>query len=611
MALRPPAIRYLDGRRLRAVLLAGCARVIAARDELNRINMFPVPDGDTGTNLALTLSQVASELEPGGTAGAGELLARAAGAALDGARGNSGAILAQYLLGLAAALEGVDRTRASHWPAALRSAARQARGAVADPQEGTMLSLMDALADGMAGPAGDAIDADLGRLFEAGLAAARTALARTRGQLAANRNAGVVDAGASGFCELLEGIADLLAGTRTAALRHDRDATLSQPVHVAGGQAATDGWRYCTECLVSGANLDAAALRTALGAIGDSVVVIGHATRLRIHAHVDEPAQLFALARQFGQLSGEKVDDMVRQQRAVTSRQRVAIVTDSGADLPPETCDELGIHLVPLRINFGSESYLDKSGLDSAGFFRLLAGHAEHPTTSQPAPADFRRVYEFLGAHHDHVLTVSLTRRLSGTWQAACAAARQAGDEDRFSVIDSCNLSLGQGLVAMRAAEYARAGLDAADVRRAALDAAARTRCFGLVSDLRYAVRGGRLGRHHQVIAGALGIRPIVAVTAAGQVRAHRVLWRWTDPVSGLRRLAARQLGPGRSYRIAVGHAQSPDAAARLADACRELPGVASVLVTALGPTLGVHGGPGTLGFAVQELHGPVTPGAE
>jgi DegV family protein with EDD domain len=606
VAPRPPAIRYLDGRRLRRLLLAGCDRAIAARDELNRINMFPVPDGDTGTNLALTLGHVAGELGPGGPAGAGELLALAAGAALDGARGNSGAILAQYLLGLATALRGVDRAQAEHWPPALRLAARQARGAVADPQEGTILSLMDALAEGVAGAAPGE---ELGQLFEGGLAAARSALARTRGQLAANRNAGVVDAGASGFCELLEGIADLLAGTRAATLRRAPDDALGQPVHGSAGDAGTVGFRYCTECLVSGEDLDPAALRAALGGIGDSVVVIGHGARVRIHAHVDEPARLFALAGRHGRLSGEKVDDMLRQQQAVARRQRVAVVTDSGADLPPETCDELGIHLVPLRINFGSQSYLDKAGLDSEGFFRLLAGHPEHPTTSQPAPADFRRVYEFLGAHHEHVLTVSLTRRLSGSWQAACAAARQAGDEDRFSVIDSHNLSLGQGLVAMRAAECARAGLDAGAVRRAAIDAAARTRCFGLVSDLRYAVRGGRLGRHHQLVAGALGIRPIVAVTAEGQVRAHRVVSRWTDPVSGLHRLAARQLGPGRRYRIAVGHAASPDAAARLADACRGLPGVESVLVTALGPTLGVHGGPGTLGFAVQELvDGPAAP---
>ena len=476
-----------------------------------------------------------------------------------------------------------------------------------------MLSLMDALAHGMGnGAAG----ADLGALFESGLAAARTALARTRSQLAANRHAGVVDAGAAGFCELLEGIADLLAGTRTAALRARADDTLSQPVHVfAGTDTGHDGsdsrFRYCTECLVSGAGLDASRLRQALASIGASVVVIGHATRVRLHAHVDEPARLFALAARHGQVSGEKVDDMLRQQQAIARRQRVAIVTDSGADLPPETCDELGIHLVPLRINFGHQSYLDKTGLDSEEFFRLLARHPDHPTTSQPAPTDFRRVYEFLGAHHEHVLTVSLTSQLSGTWQAACAAARQAGDETRFSVIDSRSLSLGQGLVAMRAAECARAGMAADEVRRATREAAARTRCFGLVSDLRYAVRGGRLGRHHQLVAGALGIRPIVAVTAEGQVRAHRVLWRWTDPVDGLRRLAARQLARGRRYRIAVGHAASPDAARRLADACGELPGVTAVLVTPLGPTLGVHGGPGTLGFAVQELvDGPARPGA-
>jgi len=592
------AIRYLDGHRLRAALLAGTARVSAACDYLNRINVYPVADGDTGTNLALTLGHLGDALADAGQPAAGALLQEAADAMLEGARGNSGAILAQYLLGLAGALAGCQRVSTRQWCAALEVAATQARSAVEVPAAGTMLSVMDALA----ASARNSPAVDFLALLDTLLVSARQALAATRDELPANRAAGTEDAGASGFCLLLEGIADLVHGREAAPARAGSEQLPGEVLHLSAGDGAPLRFRYCTECIISGEALDRSQLRQELGALGDSIVVIGHGQRVRIHAHVNEPGRLFALAAGHGQPSAEKVDDMWRQQQTLAARQAVAIVTDSGADLPAAVWDELCIHMVPLRVNFGSRSYLDKSALGSEEFLRLLDETAVHPQTSQPAPADYRRLYEFLGAHHSEVITVSLTSQLSGTFQAASAAARQAGSTERFPVVDSANLSLGQGLIVMAGAECARAGGSAAEVLAAIHAAAATTRCFGLVSDLRYAVRGGRIGRRQQQLAGLFGITPIIGVTRDGRIATRRLLPRWRDPVGGLVQLARSEMRPAGRWRINVGHAARPELAARLAEGCAELPGVESVLLTALGPTLGVHGGPGTLGLALQRL---------
>ena len=201
----------------------------------------------------------------------------------------------------------------------------------------------------------------------------------------------------SGFVLLLEGMADLLRdGTVADSRGYEADPPLAS--HVSAEELSrVDEYRFCTECIVSGERLDRAEIKRVLSRIGTSVMVIGGARRLRVHAHVRRPPELFTAMENFGQISSQKADDMMRQELALRDRvRRVAVVTDSAADLPQSVWDELAIHMVPLRVNFGGQSYLDKSGLDSATFISELATRPETPSTSQPPAGDFRRVFEFL-----------------------------------------------------------------------------------------------------------------------------------------------------------------------------------------------------------------------
>jgi hypothetical protein len=261
--------------------------------------------------------------------------------------------------------------------------------------------------------------------------------------------------------------------------------------------------------------------------------------------------------------------------------------------------------MVPLRIHFADRTFLDKVSLTPAGFLREVEASPHHPQTSQPAPGDLRRVYEFLASHHEHVVAVSLDARVSGTWQAARAAARRCAAPDRITVIDSCNASVGQGLVAMFAAECARAGLPLAELLAAVHRAVAATRSYGVVSDLGYAVRGGRLPRALRWLTLALPVRPVLSM-GGGAVRVRGVTLRGRDPVDTLLRHLTARLAGGSSYRFAVAHTGMPDEATALAAALREgVPGHAGVLVSELGAAASVHSGPGTLAVAVQEYVAP------
>jgi DegV family protein with EDD domain len=601
----PPRIAYLDGRRLQRLLLAGIARLVGERRHLDRLNVYPVPDGDTGTNLALTFATVADALGTATTRHAGELLLLAADAALDGARGNSGAIFAAYLQGLAGSMARHARLGLPELATGLAAAEESARQALQTPVEGTVLTVMCAVSAAVE-PQKLPPDTDFLQLMSSLLVHARNAVASTRDTLEEMRNAGVVDAGALGLLLLFEGMAEALQPGLAPRVEFSTDKDLARHAHADGAHGVSGADRYCTECLISGAGIDQAALRAELAAIGSSVVVIGNAAKLRLHVHVSEPKQVFHIARRHGLVSAEKADDMLRQERSLQAQnRRVAIVTDSAADLPAAVWDELGIQMVPLRVTFGTQSHLDKVGLRPTDFFTELARNPEHPKTSQPSPGDFRRVFELLCSHFDHVLTISLTASLSGTHQAAVAAAGRSGRPGQVTVLDSRNVSAGLGLVVQAAAEAACGGAEAPAVRTAARLAIANTRTYGAVPDLTHAVRGGRIPQPWRWVGSWLPVTFILGLDA-GRLRMRGIRLRGGDRVAALLKPALRDVrqqssGPVPAVRLLIAHAAVPSLAEALRIQCMaQFPAVESIAVTELGPAVGVHGGPGTLVLAVQ-----------
>ncbi|MEM7201792.1 MAG: DegV family protein [Planctomycetota bacterium] len=598
-----PAIAYLDGPRLARSLAAGIDRVIARAGELNRINVFPVPDGDTGTNLALTLEAVLERLaERPGTA-AGDVLAAVADAALDGARGNSGAILAQFLQGLADRAADAERLDAAALAEGVEAGASLAREAVAQPQEGTILTVLRDLAAAMQKCA-QAGQRDCAVVFEVGRKRAVVSLAETPDQLPALRRAGVVDAGAQGLVDLLHGIADLLragrvrAGTALAARRVTVPAAAAAPAaHTAEGER----FRFCTECVVVGEGIDRRRLREALASRGDSLVLAGTATKAKVHVHTDDPAAVFALAREFGTVRGEKADDMHQQADAATRRATVVVVTDSAADLPDAEAERLDVHVVPLRIQFGARSYIDRVGLSHAEFYRLLATTPEHPQTSQPTPGDFRRTYAHLLSHFEHVVSLHLSGSASGTLNAARSAAQRTGAAARLHVIDTRNASLGQGMIALRAAEVARRG-DGVDAVLAAVQRAIDdTVTFGVAGDLAFAVRGGRVSRSVQRWTERLRLTPVLRTSPTGRIKPRGVLVGRRDRLAKLAAHVTSRIDRDKAWRLVVGHAQCEGDARTLQRLVEErLRRVTTSAVTELGTAFGTHGGPGTLAVGFQ-----------
>ena len=575
-------------------MLAAADWVAAGREELNRLNVFPVPDGDTGTNLYLTLREVAQALRELGDAPLPRVTAAMAQASVRGARGNSGMLLSQFLLGLAESLGDRLRARAADLAAALRRACERLYEALDEPVEGTILTIAREAAE-EAQAARD--ERDLRVFMRRIVERAERALERTPDLLAVLRAAGVVDAGAKGFVRFFDGMRRLIEDGYAAAGALDRVAPdVAARVEVAPER----DYRFCTEVLVRGADLPPVAdARRALRQLGGSIVVLQTGDVLKAHVHTDTPDAVFALGAQWGTIESTTAEDMREQHAARARRRPIAVVTDTACDLPDDVLQTYGIGLVPTELVLDGRVYQDRLEVSPAEFFTRLRAGAD-TSTSQPTPQSFDEVLGDAARTADAVIAVVLSRALSGTCAGAEAAARRVA-EDRITVVDSRSASLGEGLLVLRAAELAAVGWEPAAIVQELERVRNRSGGFFTVDTFDRLVRSGRLGRAAAWLGTTLNLKPIMALSVEGKI----------EPIAKVRgrpalrrrviELVDRALAAGpRELRLGVVHADVPQFADELAAELVARYHPKTCLVRPVTPVIAAHAGVGAWGVFYQ-----------
>jgi DAK2 domain fusion protein YloV len=297
----------------RTLARAAAAAIDANRQRIDDLNVYPVPDGDTGTNLMLTVRAVAEALEQSAAADRAALCHEITRAALMGARGNSGVILSQIVRGACESLAQGDDL-----PAAFRGAADAAYRAVRNPVEGTMLTaIRECAEEAEAHPYAPPVE-----LLRALVLRGDDCVARTRELLDVLREAGVVDAGAAGLVELVRGIAAAVAGEPLPAPPPLQEHALAlDAIH-----QELSRYRYCTVFVVEGDALEADALEAALTELGDSLLVVGDPRALKVHVHTDDPGRALSLGVAAGTIAGVEIANM-----HVQTAQRSARLGTTGA----------------------------------------------------------------------------------------------------------------------------------------------------------------------------------------------------------------------------------------------------------------------------------------
>ena len=270
---------------------------------------------------------------------------------------------------------------------------------------------------------------------------------------------------------------------------------------------------------------------------------------------------------------------------------KVAIVTDSTADLPGQLVKARGITIVPLTLNFEGRSLLDGVDIKPSEFYRKLPNATTHPTTSQPSAGRFAEAYQQLLADHADVVSIHISEKLSGTYASAVQGAEMT-DPKRVHVIDSQLVSMSLGLVTMAAAEIASRGANADAIVQKVTEMREQVQTYFSVATLEFLRRGGRIGRASALLGSVLQVKPVLCIRDGLVTPLERV--RTFD--RALNRIVelTREVDRGKGLCVIVGHGDAEADAERVA---RELEPVAETLmIQPLGPVVGAHAGPGVVG---------------
>jgi len=588
-------ISYLDGPRLYYAFLVGGNEVIKDQRYLNKINVFPIPDSDTGTNMASTMRSIAEGAVPNPSVY--ETLHSIADAALSGARGNSGLIFAQFIHGISEEIKSVKRISTSSFGETVKKAVEYAYKSIVAPVEGTMLTVMKDWAEAVYQQR--TRKRDFVDLLSYSLQVTKKSLMETRNILPVLTKAGVVDAGAKGFVDFLEGITRFI---KTGKLKKIPKPTVlweDTEFHVHKDKDSIEQ-RYCTEALLTGKGMNLDKLREEITPFGSSAIVAGSEEKARIHIHTDHPADLFFKLKGYGSFSQLKVDDMQKQYEVSNERKsKVALVTDSACDLPLEIIDEHQIHVIPFNLSFGDSLFLDKVTISPDQFYTLLKTHREHPKSSQPPLKTVQNLLSFLASHYESIIVVNISDKLSGAYKLSQEAASVVKDK-KISVINSRHLSVSLGLVVLRVAEEIRKGKTHEEIVKLAEEWIQKTKILVDIQTLKYMVRGGRVSPMKGFLARILNLKPIISLDSEGKGVASGKSFSRRGNMKKIIRMIQNMADKEKLWNYAIVHAQNTNRARMYAEKIQEIIHQNPAYIVDISPVIGVHNGIGAVGISLM-----------
>jgi uncharacterized protein len=590
-------LNEMDGRRLYYTFIAGARKVIEHQVELNKINVFPVNDGDTGTNLASTIRAVIDSLHPHRSY---KITAdRIAETTLVNARGNSGIIFAQFLYGMSSETGNFKTVNVSQFAESIKNSVKYIYEAVANPVEGTMLTVIKDWANYI-------YDnrfhfSDFNEIFLSSLSVLNKSLIETKSKLTVLTKANVVDAGAKGFVFFVEGITEFITHRNLKELIQVKaETSLFEKIEETIPEKVE--FRYCTEALIKNNTIDNKTLTCTLQKYGNSIVVAGSDRMQRLHVHTNIPAELFDELRKTGTIAFQKADDMIRQSDVVYNRKwKIALVTDSTCDLSKDLLDEYQINMLPININFGENHYLDKITIQPEQFYSLLEENKHFPKSAQVNEKAFTNLYSHLASHYDSVIAIHLSDKLSGTFGSSQKAAQAISREFNkpISVINSRNLSGALGLIVLRAARAIEDGYSHDQVVEMAENWTKKVKIFVSVRDIKYLIRGGRLSATKGLIARLLNINPIVSIDESGKAVVFDKSFNQKANMEKVMGYITKLVHEKKTWNYIVLHANNSEAARWYSERMEEITNMKPVSEVNISPVIGANAGIGAAAVAL------------
>jgi hypothetical protein len=377
----------IDGRMFSNMVIHANNMLEEQKEIVNALNVFPVPDGDTGTNMSMTFRSAVMEIKNYEGNSIGEVARLVARGALMGARGNSGVILSQILRGMAKGLEHKTEVDSKEFGAAIAEGANAAYKAVMKPTEGTILTVIRAAGDS----ASKSEAGDLGGLMEEVCAHSLVILNKTPEMLPVLKKAKVVDAGGKGLLVLLEGMKDVLLNNIEAVEIKEARAEAVPAEMIEQGEVEQEiAYGYCTEFFIKSEDADLELFKEKLEKIGDSIIVVGSDDIVKVHVHTNEPGYVLTEALKLGEINKIKIDNMREQHRSIINEQADEVVEETEED-----SEKKKYAFVSVAMGTGIKNIFEDLGVDAV---------IEGGQTMNPSTQDILSSVNKLNAEHIFIL---------------------------------------------------------------------------------------------------------------------------------------------------------------------------------------------------------------
>jgi hypothetical protein len=560
---------------------------VKKRKQLNDINVFPVPDGDTGNNLVHTMQTISREAKVSDSFH--ETLESISDSALIGARGNSGIIFAQFVNGLRKASVNKDEVSIDEFTQMALDSVSHVYAALSNPVEGTMLSVIKDWADGLKHILLKV--KSIKDYFKQASKKAELSLERTKEQLAVLKKNNVVDSGALGFVLFLEGvnayfndetIEEVDYEELELEVSHDFDEDIT--------------YRYCTEGLVEYKDLTEDVVKEALKPFGDSLVVVMGSHMFRVHIHTNQPELVFQELRRFGKIITQKVDDMIQDIAFKKSKRDTVIVTDSIADIDKSYLQEHDVAMIPLNITVDDVTYFDKVTINNEILFSMIEAGLEYPTTSTPTIKYINDLFSKLLLHYKHVIMILVAGELSATFRAIKTEADKLIEKGKdIYVIDSYNNSVSQGLLVKKAVDMLEEGKKAKEIVDAIEAMKHKTEILVCLETFKYATMSGRLPKAVGNIGMFFKIRPIMTLGDKGKGSAFGFALSQKGITKKIVKYVEKDLEKHEIEDYALIHCLNPDLLAEYRQIFTELIGKPPLYESVVSSATAIHSGKGSV----------------
>jgi DegV family protein with EDD domain len=588
-------MEVLNHRHFYDMLLSGANEIIHHQKELNDINVFPVADGDTGNNLAHLMGMIKRESKWSDSSK--DTLETIKLACMRGSRGNSGMIFSQFIITMCNFLIRHPEVNMDKFIDMCNQSVESAVNSVSLPQEGTVLTVMKSWVISMKEESEKT--QSIHSVLKQSYPNASKALEKTKTQMEVFRIHNVVDAGAKGFIHFLQGLIDVKPQSRQSASESEIAVALEEVPHVMD-ESDEIPFRYCSEFLVElNPNEDINTVKSQMAQYGDSIVMVSDGGLGKIHLHTNDPSSIAEILVEKGNIVYQKVEDMRRQYESIYQRKAsIALVVDSACDIPQEWMDAYQIYMLPLQLEIGKSTYLDKVTLQSNVFYDKLDASTEQPKSSQPSLMSVESLYKQLLQQYDSVVSLHVSQKLSGTFDV-CEKAAQNIDSSRIHVINSRTLSGAYGLIAYQTAKALVDGSSIDEVKQTIDEWIPKSEILVSVPTLKHMIRGGRVSPLQGKVARWLNMKPIVSIDKDGNSLLYGKTF-FSNSSQGKMFKQVKSIHEKHGIReYVLLHAGSPESMKQCKEEMTKITGVDPLYTTNVSPVIGGNAGKGAVSVAM------------